>query len=316
VATRIRLKPDSPQSVWLDTDIGDDTDDILALALICGSPELSLAGVSTVLGDTAARARLAQTFLQVRGGDARRIPVAAGCGHPLPGKITPHFWPNDSTPREWMAQRACAWPAKRLPRPSMHHGVDLLAAHLRKNPRTTIPIAIGPMTNLATLLLRAPELKSAIPRIVAMSGEFQRPQGEWNVQCDPLAAACVFESGLPVDIVPWTLGMQCTVSTRQLGQLFACASPTAQLLSRAIRLWQKAKSRPNHLEHPHLFDPMAVSTLLNPDWFTWRRGRIRVSFAPRTFAHTQFERDPRGPHRIAWAVRPEAVNRVWARIVS
>jgi len=41
----------------LDTDIGSDVDDLLALAMILGSPELSLRAVTTVYGDTALRAR-------------------------------------------------------------------------------------------------------------------------------------------------------------------------------------------------------------------------------------------------------------------
>ena len=304
-------------SVWLDTDIGDDTDDILALSLICASPELELAGVSTVLGETAERARLARTLLASTSGPKARVKVAAGSGSPLPGKVTPHFWPNLPVERPWMAQLPCALPAALLPTAPKEHGVELLANHLRRHPGKTIPIGIGPMTNLATLLLREPKLIKTIPRMVLMAGEFKRPMCEWNVRCDPLASACLIESGIPIDFIPWDIGMKCTVSTAQLKRLFAGRSSTNRLLSRAIRLWQKAKSRPHRIERPHLFDPMAVSVLLHPEWFTWRRGRVTVSFAPQTFGFTQFKPDPRGPHRVAWSVRAEtAVASVWSRIVS
>jgi inosine-uridine nucleoside N-ribohydrolase len=55
--------------VILDTDIGTDIDDAFALALIMSSPELELLGVTTVSGDTAARARLAAKFLWEAGGN-------------------------------------------------------------------------------------------------------------------------------------------------------------------------------------------------------------------------------------------------------
>ncbi|MEO6876578.1 MAG: nucleoside hydrolase, partial [Opitutaceae bacterium] len=277
-----------PQSVWLDTDIGDDTDDILALSLICASPELRLAGVSTVLGETENRARVARTLLVSTARARDRIRVAAGCGQPLPGKITPDLWPNGPVNRPWMAQLPCARPASRLPRAPAQHGVERLAALLRRHPGETIPIGIGPMTNLATLLLREPALQAAIPRLALMAGEFKRPMAEWNVRCDPLAMACLTESGLPIDFLPWDIGMKCTVRPAQLARLFAARSPTGRLLSRAIRLWQKAKSKPGRLEHPHLYDPMAVAMVSHPEWFEWRRGRVQVSFAPRTFARTQF----------------------------
>jgi purine nucleosidase len=305
------------QSVWLDTDIGDDTDDILALALICASPELALAGVSTVLGDTAARARLAQTLLLLKGGRHARVRVASGCGYPLPGAITPQHWPNGPARRHGMAQRPCAWPAARLPSPSRVHAVDLLARHLRRHPRKTLPIAIGPLTNFATLLLRDPALVRAMPRMVAMAGEFQRPQSEWNVQCDPLAAAAVFSSGIAIDFIPWSIGMNCTVASHQLSALFAGRTPVNRLLSRAVKLWQRAKSRPGAVERPHLFDPMTVGVLLRPEWFEWRRGHVTVSFAPRTFARTIFRPSPRGPHRVAWKVKASlATDRIWSRICS
>lgn len=308
----------TPQSVWLDTDIGDDTDDILALSLICASPELHLAGVSTVFGDTRERARLARTLLAVAKGPASRVTVAAGCGHPLPMNTSPVFWPNGPMARNPIAQLPCAQPASTLPRPPPEHAIDLLAAHLRAHPRHTIPIAIGALTNLATLLLREPALKAAIPRLVLMAGEFRvKGMWEWNIRCDPLAAACVVESGLPIDFIPWSIGMTCTVGSAQLSRLFASRSPTGRLLSRAIRLWRRSKSTPTRQERPHLFDPMAVSVLLHPEWFTWRRGRVTVSFAPGTFSYTQFTPDPAGPHRIAWAVNaPVAMRTVWDHILS
>src|SRR5437667_11972247 len=68
-------------TVLLDTDIGDDIDDALALALILSSPEIPLKGVTTVFGDTSLRARLAAYLLHIYGHND--IPVAVGRGAPL-----------------------------------------------------------------------------------------------------------------------------------------------------------------------------------------------------------------------------------------
>src|SRR5579872_2288081 len=71
--------------IILDTDIGTDIDDAFALALIVKSPEFELLGVTTVSGDTAARARLAAKFLWEAGGKWRQVPVVAGVpGTPQP----------------------------------------------------------------------------------------------------------------------------------------------------------------------------------------------------------------------------------------
>ena len=66
---------DTKIPIILDTDIGTDIDDAFALALIINSPELQLLGVTTVSGDTAARACLAAKFLWGSGGE-----MAAGAG--------------------------------------------------------------------------------------------------------------------------------------------------------------------------------------------------------------------------------------------
>src|SRR5262245_1328492 len=74
--------------VILDTDIGDDIDDALALGLILASPELELVGVTTVYANVLSRSQQARTILHIAGGHFREIPVAAGCAaamSPRPG---------------------------------------------------------------------------------------------------------------------------------------------------------------------------------------------------------------------------------------
>lgn len=299
--------------LWLDTDIGDDTDDIFALSLILASPELQLAGLSTVFGETEQRARLAQTMLKLHG--RTDVPVHAGCGHPLLGPGRMEVLPNGPMAREPIAQGPCAFPAHKLPPLADQHAVAALADYFRNNPRKTTPVTIGPLTNLATLLLHDPEAARGIPRLVVMGGEFKRTMWEWNIHCDPQSAACVIESGLPIDFIPWDIGMTCTISTAQLDRLLASTSKTGRLLTRAVKLWRKAKPALHHM--PRLFDPMAVAVLLHPEWFEWRRGRVTVSFAPETFSQTHFKPDPQGPHRVAWEVKKTpAVRKVWSRILS
>ena len=70
--------------IILDTDIGTDVDDALALALAVRSPEIDILAVTTVGVDACLRGRIARKLLRVLGRD--EIPVAAGCGHRLDGK--------------------------------------------------------------------------------------------------------------------------------------------------------------------------------------------------------------------------------------
>ena len=99
-------------SVLVDTDIGDDIDDAIALALILQSPEIDLQGISTVYGDTRQRARLAQYLLHVFGRED--VCVAAGVEAP----IQPRHRPSPPTTRETSARRASSAQPARSPAPS------------------------------------------------------------------------------------------------------------------------------------------------------------------------------------------------------
>ena len=70
-----------PRRIVLDTDIGTDVDDALALALALASPELELVAITTVSGDTSLRARIAARLLALAG--RADVPVHAGCEQPL-----------------------------------------------------------------------------------------------------------------------------------------------------------------------------------------------------------------------------------------
>jgi purine nucleosidase len=79
---------DARLPVLLDTDIGTNVDDLLALLLTLGSPQLELVGVTTVYGDTALRVRVARSVLEFVG--RADVLVGVGIETPLSGK--PVFW--------------------------------------------------------------------------------------------------------------------------------------------------------------------------------------------------------------------------------
>src|ERR1700684_4246319 len=81
-----------PIPVIFDTDIGDDIDDALALALALQSPELDVKGITTVFGDTQRRGQLARYLLKVFGRED--IPVAVGIGNPIQYRHRPSGVPQ------------------------------------------------------------------------------------------------------------------------------------------------------------------------------------------------------------------------------
>jgi hypothetical protein len=84
--------------IILDTDIGDDIDDVFALALALRSPEVEILGITTAWGDTELRAQLVQRFLKET--DSTGIPIALGIATKSSANFSQARWARDGAPVE------------------------------------------------------------------------------------------------------------------------------------------------------------------------------------------------------------------------
>jgi inosine-uridine nucleoside N-ribohydrolase len=231
--------------VILDTDIGTDIDDAFALALIVNSPELELLGVTTVAGDTQARARLAAKLLWEAGGAWRNVPVYAG----EPGKPQP----VDQT--RW---------AKGFTSSALHMSgaVDFMKAEINRRPGRISIITIGELTNVAALLKSDPSMAKKIKLIAMMGGSVARgyapdskPEAEWNIKSNPEAAQTVFSSGIPLLMAPLDVTAMLKLDAGGRRRVFTHLTPLTNALTILYHLWDH--------ETPTLFDPMAVAMLID-----------------------------------------------------
>lgn len=291
------------QKVILDTDIGDDIDDAMALGLICASPELELIGVTTVFGNVKARARQARTVLAKCGEQFRGIPVAAGCGSAMASRPlhNDRYYLEDVLPN----QDATCLPENELPPLADEHAVNFLIRTMMDGHGDIVPILIGAMTNFATAMVMERRIIQKIPKIVVMAAEFQRPFAEWNIKCDPEAAHLVFSSGIPIDVTTWDIGWKVTFRDDDVTKLSGMNSPIAKNLSAAIKAWQ-ATHTDGHIPNPHLYDPMAVATIIKPDLVMWKTGTVHVELCGQnTYGFTTFNENQTGRHRVAWDTNRE-----------
>jgi inosine-uridine nucleoside N-ribohydrolase len=178
--------PEPSVLIHLDTDLGSDTDDACALAMLLGWPGVEIAGITTTIDPGGVRAGMVTRCLELAG--RTDIPVAAGAEVSLTTRQTPGGIPED----------ARYWPEPVAPRPSrMGDAMVLLRESVEAG--ATI-VAIGPYTNLATLeaimsgsLGRVPVvLMGGIVRAAGAGLPAWGPEMDWNVQCDTNAAEVVF----------------------------------------------------------------------------------------------------------------------------
>jgi inosine-uridine nucleoside N-ribohydrolase len=252
----LRAATPRPTPVVLDTDIGGDIDDAFALALILRSTEIDLRGVTTVSGDTQARARLAAKMLWVDG--RRNIPVAAGT--PGPHMDAPQTkWADGFTSTELLPESA----------------VDLLKSEIDRAHGSLTIIAIGPLTNVAALLEKYPAEKPKIRRIVLMGGSVARgyypnsgPTQEYNIAADAHASQIVFSSGVPILMAPLDVTARLQLEAPERARIFARHTPLTDALQALYGLWGQPT--------PTLHDPMAVGLFLDPALCTTRSLAIQV----------------------------------------
>jgi purine nucleosidase len=244
-----------PLPILLDTDLGSDVDDELALALLWGSNEVEVRGVCTTYGDTVLRARIVLRMAELLG---RTVTVAPGEVLPASGK---EVW--------WAGIEGLAYDAlPPLPvedaEPSA--GVRLLVdgahgAHL---------LAIGPLTSVAAAL----DAGMAIDGITIMGGDWTDPSdGEHNLASDVVAARRVLESGVPITMVGIDVTRQVRFGEPEI-ERFAATGHLGAVIAAEMRAWMRRWDE--DFEVPH--DPLTALALLEPQLFTFTEpGAVRVS---------------------------------------
>jgi inosine-uridine nucleoside N-ribohydrolase len=248
-----------PIEILLDTDIGDDIDDAWALAVCLRHPNLRLVGVATVLRDTELRAAQARHLLELAG--AGDVPVAAGTRDSLDA--------IHRLERNNQADVLSADAEARL-RKGRTDGVRFLAEMAEKHPGVTL-LPVGPLTNIARLILEFPAAFAKVGRIVMMGGHMiaGRDEPEYNVWVDPRATKIVFGSGKPITMIGLDVTLQCPLLPEDLAAIRSRETPLSRALLQMTELWQRHGRAPGDTaphRNPIVHDPLAALVAADPSF--------------------------------------------------
>jgi purine nucleosidase len=262
--------------IHLDTDIGSDTDDACALAMLLGWPGVELVGITTTLDPGGRRAGFVVHCLKLAGRED--IPVAAGAETSLTTLRRPGAIPDDER----------YWPNPVPSHPSRSGAaLDLLTASIEEG--ATI-VAIGPFTNLAVLEVLRPGSLSSIP-VVVMGGWIHPPakglpqwgpEMDWNVQCDTRAAEILAVSAqLTLVTLPATLKAHLCAAdlprlrtSGRLGEQLASQAEAHAEDNRMTELGLAHASLPDDLLNFH-YDPVACAVALGWPGTTVEKIRLK-----------------------------------------
>lgn len=263
-----------PTPVILDTDLGNDIDDELALALAIQSPEIDVRAV-TLFGDQMEdRMRLAWKELGLYG--RRDIALGRGATEPLVASSAAQPWSHFEI----------LTPDDLLPPAINSQAASLIANTLLYASQNMTFITTGPLTNLALAMKVDSRIKGRIARIIVAGGAFNPPGLEYNIQRDPIAAEIVFQSGIPITVISRDVTHDCTLTAPDLDRLRGAPNPASRFLVQLIQLWQA--SHPN--QPVTLLDPVAAAVSFQPALINTEAGSIVVETSnPKTFGETRFE---------------------------
>jgi purine nucleosidase len=249
-----------PRTFLIDTDTA--SDDAVALIMALRSREIYVAAITVVAGNVPL-AQATSNALYTAELCGSEVPVYSGAEEPLKRKLVTADWFHGV---DGLGDHGYA-PSRRRADP--RHAVDAIIETTLANPGIEI-ITLGPLTNLALALSRAPNIAAAIGRCVVMGGApccegNVTPAAEFNIWVDPEAAHIVFSAGLPLEMVGWHLCRgEAALSQKDIDRVLALNTPLADFAIRCNSTAQQAYLKQTGEYGISLPDPVAMSIALNP----------------------------------------------------
>jgi purine nucleosidase len=264
----------APRSIIIDTDPGQD--DAVAILLALASPELRVLGITAVAGNVPVplTARNARIVCELAG--RPDIPVFVGCDRPLRRPLVTAEHVHGKTGLDGPDLAEPAMPLQDA------HAVDFIVDTLRSEAPGTVTLCpLGPLTNIATALARAPDIAPRIAEIVLMGGAYFEvgnitPAAEFNIYVDPEAAAAVFAAGVPLTVMPLDVTHKALVTRARNDAFRALGTRVGQAVAAFTDFFERFDKAKYGSAGAPLHDPCVTAFLLRPDLFSGRHVNVEI----------------------------------------
>ena len=263
--------------IIIDTDPGQD--DAVAILLALASPELEVLGIVAVAGNVGLKQNAINARKVIELAGRPDIPVYAGCDRPFRRKLV--------TAEHVHGQTGLDGPD--LPDPTIElqgqHGVDYIIETLRREPVGSITLCpLGPLTNIAMAMVKAPDIVSRIAKIVLMGGAYFEvgnitPAAEFNIYVDPEAADVVMRSGAPVVMAPLDVTHQVLATKERIDAIRANGNAASRAVTAMLSFSERFDLGKYGWPGAPLHDPCVIAYLLKPELFEGRQINVTIETA-------------------------------------
>ncbi len=265
----------SPRKIIIDTDPGQD--DAVAILLALASPEdIEVLGITAVAGNVPLplTTRNARIICELAG--RTDVAVYAGCDAPLKRPLV--------TAEHVHGKTGLDGPV--LPEPTMPlaegHAVDFIIETVLAEPEGTVTLCpLGPLTNIAAALEKAPEIAARVQEIVLMGGAYFEvgnitPAAEFNIYVDPEAADIVFKSGIKITVMPLDVTHKALVTKARNDAFRALGTPVGVAVAEMTDFFERFDKEKYGSAGAPLHDPCVTAYVIKPELFTGRHINVEI----------------------------------------
>lgn len=299
--------------VIFDTDIGDDIDDAFALYTLLKDKDVDLLGVTTVFRNSLDRAKMARRIIELYGAD---IKCYAGEDNPLKQDIdslNPEYVKNKETINGEGKYVLPQWKDEFYSmKVEDESATDFIINTIHKYPNEVVILATGPFTNIASAIKKDPSICSLVKEARIMGGRvYPSNPVEWNVKCDPEAAAIMYDEIPNLYCVGINITESCILSEQFINQLKINEDKTIKLIVSAMEQWFKHYER----NDPTMHDPIAAVSLTN-DIITFNKENVSVSLKDESRGLTLISEGAKNRVYVASKIDKEKFFKIFNKIIN
>jgi pyrimidine-specific ribonucleoside hydrolase len=258
--------------VVIDCDPGHD--DAVALLLAAQSDEIDLRAVTTVAGNQTLAKTTTNALKVLTLAGRTDVPVGSGCEEPLVREFVSEHDVHGESGLE----------GPDLDEPAFEtvdeNGVDLLIETIRESDESIYLVPVGPLTNVAMAIKKAPDIVDGIERIVLMGGAVgegnKTPVAEFNIYADPEAAEIVFDADVERTMIGLDVTRKARYSAAQFDEMRALGSDVAAVVADLFEFYLEFHNREFGWDSVPIHDACAIAAVISPDLVDTELVRVEV----------------------------------------
>ena len=276
------------EKILLDTDIGSDIDDAIALAYLLSNPECEIVGITTVSGKAEERCKIADVICKKAG---KNIPILPGAEEPLLTEQKQKDVPQAKALSKFNYRKSYPY----------GEAIEFMRKTIRENPNQITLLTIGPLTNTALLFKIDPQIPSLLKGFYSMAGCFfdKEKKVEWNIRCDPHSFYIVNKP----EIISHFIGLDVTLKARlhrdKVREEFK-KNPLLSTVLEFAEVWFEKR------EYVTFHDIVGACSIFTSDILSFKRGFVDVEIEKKELlGMTDFREDKNGTRFVAFDINVE-----------